>query len=104
MAGDIRLPIKIVVPREEDIRRPEHSGGGDAKVFGEVTSEVRDALDYQVGQVGSVDHGCGAQSAADGEVETGVMRCPEPRNPHPAAGCYGGASSDFSQNEPERRL
>ena len=51
MAEDIRLPIKIVVPREEDVRRPEHGGGGGAKMFGDVTPEVRDALDDQVGRV-----------------------------------------------------
>lgn len=50
MDGDVRLPIKIVLRREEDIRKPEH-GGGSAKVFDEVTPEVRDALDYQVGEV-----------------------------------------------------
>ena len=51
MVSDIRLPVKIVVPREEDIHLPEHSGGGEPKVFGEVTSEVRGTLDYQVDQV-----------------------------------------------------
>ncbi|MCA9630732.1 MAG: S8 family peptidase, partial [Myxococcales bacterium] len=50
MDRDVRLPIKIVVPREEDLRRPDHGGGG-SKVFGDVTPEIRDALDYQVGEV-----------------------------------------------------
>ncbi|MBM4355937.1 MAG: hypothetical protein FJ109_19475 [Deltaproteobacteria bacterium] len=51
MERDIRLPIKVVVPREDDIRRPESNGGSDKKVFGEVTAEVREALDYQLGSI-----------------------------------------------------
>lgn len=48
MERDIRLPIKVVIPRDEDYRRPDHSGGGGNKLFGEVTPEVRDALEHQV--------------------------------------------------------
>lgn len=50
MDREPRLPIKIVLPRESEFQRPE-GGGGGTKFFGEVTPEVRDALDYQVGQV-----------------------------------------------------
>lgn len=50
MDPDARLPIKIVMPRESEFQPPD-GGGGPAKVFGDVTAEVREALDYQVGEV-----------------------------------------------------
>ncbi len=50
MDRDARLPIKIVLPRSDEFQRPEWGGGG-AKLFGEVTQEVREALDFQVGEV-----------------------------------------------------
>ena len=50
MPNSVRLPIKIVVPRDEDIRRPERAGGG-TKEFGDVSNEVREALDAQVHEV-----------------------------------------------------
>lgn len=50
MDREPRLPIKIVLPRDSEFQRPE-GGGGGTKIFGEVTPEMRDALDYQVGEV-----------------------------------------------------
>lgn len=48
-----RLPIKIVIPRSEDLYVPK-SGGGESKVFGSVTAEVRDNLVQQLSSVESV--------------------------------------------------
>ena len=52
MPSDLRLPIKVVVVRDEDYRRPE-STGGQRKLFGEVTPEIRDMFVHQIEQVGS---------------------------------------------------
>ena len=50
MPEDSRLPIKVVIPQNEDFHRPEY-GGGSRKIFGEVTTETRRTLDAQVEQV-----------------------------------------------------
>src|SRR5688572_6544220 len=48
-----RLPIKIVIPRQDDFR-PVPSGGSARKVFDEVTREGRDLLLEQLASVRAV--------------------------------------------------
>jgi len=50
MDRNVRLPIKVVVPSDADVVRPDHGGGG-SKVFGEVTPGRREELDDEVGRV-----------------------------------------------------
>jgi len=45
-----RLPIKVVIPRDSDLRQ-KPAGGGPRKVFGEVGREQRSALRQQVAEV-----------------------------------------------------
>ena len=51
MANNSHLPIKIVAPRDQDLRQPEIKGGRTSKLFVEVTKELRDELDDQVTQI-----------------------------------------------------
>src|SRR5437016_2249378 len=46
------LPIKVVFPHERDYRSPP-SGGGDLRLFGPVTDDVRNNLVGQVAAVGN---------------------------------------------------
>ena len=50
-----RLPIKVVLSRNEDWFRPE-GGGGGRKMFGDVTSEVRASLSGQLADAASRLH------------------------------------------------
>ena len=52
MAEEHMLPIKVVLPRDIDYRKPSPSGGGPT-VFGEVTAEVRGALASNLQNVNS---------------------------------------------------
>lgn len=51
MDNNSYLPLRVVMPRPEHLRRPE-GGGGPPKVFGDVTSETRRALADSLGKVG----------------------------------------------------
>ena len=44
------LPIKVVLPSDSDVSRPE-PGGGPRKQFGEVTPEIRQGLINQLDDV-----------------------------------------------------
>jgi len=50
MGKEIRLPIKVVRQQKYVIYKPDSRGEGN-KLFGEVTSEVREALDFQLGGI-----------------------------------------------------
>lgn len=50
MANDRRLPIKVVFSKKEDFVPPQ-AGGGGAKIFGDVTPELREQLVRQLDDV-----------------------------------------------------
>src|SRR5437870_4006885 len=50
MPDDRRLPIKVVLTRESDIRKPE-GGGGGRKIFDDVTRELRESFVHQLEDV-----------------------------------------------------
>ena len=48
--GEFRPP-KLVIPEEQNIQRPEHSGGGPPKMFGDIDEAERNELNEQIGRV-----------------------------------------------------
>lgn len=52
MADEWKLPIKVVLSRQEDYHAPD-TGGGPKKVFGDVTDEVRERLADSFDAVGA---------------------------------------------------
>lgn len=52
MSGEFPYPIKMVSVRPEDIK--QNKGGGDVKVFGDVTSELRESFAHKVRNINAV--------------------------------------------------
>lgn len=50
MVDQVRLPVKVIIPRDDDLRA-HTTGGGGRKLFGEVTEQTRSAL---IGQLDGV--------------------------------------------------